>query len=221
MAIKTQYGLQVDAWGALVMDRGSLGKEVEAETIQNVRERRLEGLAISPSPVTLEGREYVAFEQNLGGGGRVATLLRVTPRAKDLEISWRLFEKNIATGVLWGMSQGTLLAVGILLIIVGMGVGVLTGGIGCVLTCPGVVMMGAGMGWWLVGRGKSTASTTNQYDSRALANTVHWALMRALANQGISDQHLQVLRKTSEPELGKLMPTDVVGELTKTPKVGL
>ena len=226
MAIKTKFGLQVDAWGALAMERADLAQKVEKLTTDAVKERGLEGLTISRESVALggafeEAQEYVVFEQDLGGGGRAATLLRVAPRGKDLDISWRLFEKNVATGILWGMSQGTLLSVGALLSIVGVGSGLLTGGVGCVLACPGVIMIGAGMGWWMVGRKKTTASTTQQFDSRALANTVHWALMKALASNAISNQHVQVLRRTSEEDLGKLMPTDVLDEIIKTPKVDI
>ena len=221
MAVKTEYGLQVDAWGALVMDRGDLAEEVEELTIQNLKERELENLTITKAEIRLGGpaREHVVVGQDLGGGGEATTLLRVVRRAKDLELSWRLFERNVSKVTLWGMSQGTLIVVGS--IFTAAGVLSVAFGIGLCPLAIGVPLLGVGLGWWTIGRKKTTAGTTEQFASRALANTVHWALMKALASKGIASQHLQVLQPATEPGLGKLMPTDMIDELAGTSKLRL
>jgi hypothetical protein len=221
MAVRTRFGLQVDAWGALVMEKAELAEEVEKLTIEYVKDRELEGLAIAKGSVDLGGgsREYVAIEQNMGGGGRAAALLRIASRGKDLDISWRLFEKNVTKSVVWGMSQGTLLVLGTLTSIVGLGVLPLYGA-GLCLLIPGIVMIGASFGWWRVGRSKTTASTVEQFESRALAQMVHWSLMKAMASNGISSAQVQVLQQANTSGLAKLMPTDLVDELTDKPKLG-
>ena len=223
MAVKTKYGLQVDAWGALVMDRGNLAKDIEQLTIENLRDRELENLTITREVISLGGfvgpaLEHVVVEQDLGGGGRATTLLRIVPRVKDLDLSWRLFERNVNTAQSWGVSQGTLVTVGSLLTAAGVLSVVL--GVGLCLLAIGVPILGLGLGWWGVARKKTTAGTTDQFASRALANTVHWSLMKALASKGVANQHLQVLQQTAEPGLGRLMPTDLIDELTSIPKIG-
>ena len=222
MAVKTKFGLQVDAWGALLMDRAELAEEVEKLTIETIEDRGLEGLTIGRDSINLGGgyREYVTVEQNLGGGGRATALLRAAARGKDMDISWRLFERNVGKAVMWGMSQGVLLFLGLLSIIVGLGVIPLTGGAGLCIFIPGVVMVGASFGWWRVGRKKTTAGTVEQFESRALAQIVHWCLMKVLASKGVSSQGLQVLQEASTSGLAKLGPTDLVDELTNAPKIG-
>ena len=221
MAVTTEYGMQVDAWGALVMDRANLAEELEKLTIQNLKERELEKVTITKTEVRLGGTalEHVVVEQDLGGGGRATTLLRIVPRAKDLDLSWRLFERNLKKMMVWGMSQHSLITAGIGFIIAGLFTAIF--GFGLCFVPVGIVLLGVGLGWWTVGRKKTTAGTTEQFASRALANTVHWALMKALASKGIASQHLQVLQPATEPGLGKLMPTDMIDELAGTSKLSL
>jgi hypothetical protein len=65
--------------------------------------------------------------------------------------------------------------------------------LGC-LAIPGIVMFGAGLGWWKVGQKQTTADAYQQMDSRVLVQSVHYALMKALVRKGIGKDELHLLQ---------------------------
>ena len=117
-------GMQVDAWGAFVPERADMADKIKEELLKEVEKRGLENLTISTQELgvgtswqalTGEKREHIVFEQGLGRGAAAAFALRVAPRGtNDLEISWRLFEGNLAKSIATGTSQTVLVVFGIL-----------------------------------------------------------------------------------------------------------
>lgn len=208
--MQTQYGLQVDAWGTLIMERAPLRDALEAQVIQNMQERGLENFSFSKETVALDSfgaREHVIFNQGLGSGGKATVAMRIFPRSdKDLEISWRLFEKNTVKGVGQSAGQWLLILLGIGFVLVGIPLSLV--GVGLIGVCMGIGLIGLGMGWWGTTRNKTTASAFQQFDSRALAQTLDYALMRALSQLGVSAQELRILRQASTAGMGNLKPTD-------------
>ena len=217
--MKIAYGLQVDAWGALVMNKGDLADELKEMTISTVEERGLEELKITEESVSLDGRStedarpHVIFQQDLSQGGLATVALRLARKgAQDLEISWRLFEKNVRTEMAWGLSQGALVFWG--LVFLGAGILGSVVGIGLCFLPVGLVLLGAGLGWWRLGKKKTSASTYQQFDSRGLVQMVDYALMKALSSKGVAAQELRVLQEATISGLGKLAKTDAVDDLT-------
>jgi len=215
--MKTAYGLQVDAWGALVIGKGDLADELKRLVVTGVQARGLERLRVSEERVALdsssEARDHVIFRQDVGQGGLVTVALRIAKKGKeDLEISWRLFEKNIRTEQFWGLSQATLITLGLALI----GAGIIMipfGGMGFCGIPLGLFFLGMGLGWWRLGKSKTTASTYQQFDSRSLVQIVDYALMRALASKGVTAQELRVLQQANMSGLGNLAKTDITKDL--------
>lgn len=208
--MQTKYGLQVDAWGALLMERAPLRDALEAKVIENMKARGLQNFEAFRETVSLDSfgaREHVIFEQRLGGGGAATAALRIFPNnQKDLEISWRLFEKNTVKGVGQGLGQTTLIVLGIGFILVGIPLSLF--GVGLLGVCIGIGLIGMGLGWWGTSRNKTTASAFQQFDSRALAQTLDYALMRALSELGVTTQELRILRQSSAAGMGNLKPTN-------------
>jgi len=205
-------GVQVDAWGAFVPNRGDMVEELKKGVVKAVKERGIGnikitdgGLAVGGTVESLVGerREYTFFQQKLGGGTSSTLALRVAPRGvHDLELSWRLLESNPAKSAFLGLSQGATIFVGF---VIGAA-GVLTIPIGaglCVLPL-GLFIMGMGFGWWGFSRGKTRASTHQQLDSRALVQTVDFCLMSELERLGVSADELRVLRASQTEGVGKL-----------------
>jgi hypothetical protein len=215
--MKTAYGLQVDAWGALIIGKGALVDELKQLLLAGVQERGLERLRITEEKIALdslsEAREHIIFQQDLGQGGLATVALRIARKGKeDLEISWRLFEKNVRTELFWGLSQGALIYLG--LIFIGAGIIMIPfGGMGLCGIPFGLFLLGTGLGWWKLGKSKTTASTYQQFDTRSLVQIVDYALMRALASKGVTAQELRVLQRANMSGLGNLAKTDLTTDL--------
>src|SRR5712692_7679754 len=121
----TAYGVQSDAWGALIPERASLVSQLEQGVHDRMDAKGLPKLHYGKQQVALEGsreaREHMIFSQDLGGGGWATVALRIAQRgAQDLEVSWRLFEKNTATSLVQAGGQTSLTILGILFICVGI-----------------------------------------------------------------------------------------------------
>jgi hypothetical protein len=201
------FGVQVDAWGALLMGRGNLASQIEEETIKNVESKGLEGLKVEKRDVALEGmgeaREHVVFSQSLPRAGVATVAMRVAQKgAEDLELSWRLFETNVIKSAGQAGSQGLLLLLGIGFIVVGIPLSIF--GVGLIGVCLGVICLLMAFFLWVTSRGKTTASAFGQFDSRVLAQNVDYALMKALASSGVAAQELRVLQKGNMGGLGNL-----------------
>lgn len=221
MPVQTQYGVQVDAWGALLMGRGKMGPQVEQETVKNMEARGLDGLKVKTDRVALEGggesRQHTIFSQSLPRGGVATVALRVAQKgAEDLELSWRLFEKNVVGSAGRGIGLSTLLFLGIGFIVVGIPLSAL--GVGLIGVCLGGIFLVIALFVWLTGRGKTMATTYGQFDSRALAQNVDYALMKALGAEGVAAQELRVLQQANMGGLGNLAPFSLIDQI-KPPKL--
>lgn len=208
--MKSQYGLQVDAWGALVMGRASLVAEIEELVISNVEERGVENLTVSKNQVSLDGarQEHVVFERDLSKGGRAAVALRVVQQGdEDMVISWRLFEKNVHKERTWGCAYQALIVGG--LIVTLSGAIALAVAVGACILPVGMTALGIGLVWWKVSDQLTTASAVEQFESRVLSQTVDWALMRALQSKKVAKQEFRVLQQASQSGLGRLEATRI------------
>ncbi len=207
-------GLQVDAWGALVPGRADLAEAIKEALVKEVENRGLEDLTTSTEDLGVgtaaqalvgEKREHLVFEQKLGSGAVASVALRAAPRGQhDLELSWRLMERNLTKSLFAGMSQGTLVTVGILWTLLSLALTPL--GVGFCTIIFGPIMIGMGMGWWGQDRGKSRATSYQQLDSRALAQAVDYSLMVTLEELGVSSDELRVLEAAQMDGIGKLGP---------------
>lgn len=207
-------GLQVDAWGAYVPERANVAEKIREGVAKEVESRGVEDLTISMQDLgvgttwqalTGEKREHIVFEQKLGVGAAAAVALRIAPRGtQDLEISWRLFEGNVAKGVLEGVSQTTLIVFGVLWTL--MSIALMPLGVGFCTIIIGPIIMGFGLGWWGSNRGKTKATTYQQLDSRTLAQTVDFCLMKTLEGVGITNEELRVIKAAQMDGIGKLRP---------------
>jgi len=207
----TSLGRQVDAWGAFIPGRAGLCDELKEKVKASMQNRGIKDLSITEAGMKAGGstipvgefREHIIIEQKLSVGGTATVALRVAPRGtEDLELSWRLMEKNWATWLLATLGQTGLIVIGLLwifisLILIPIGVGV------CMLI-PGVAMIGVAFGWWGVNKTKSQATTYEQFDSRVLAQTVDYCLMSALDELGVTAAELRVLQKAQMGGIGQL-----------------
>jgi hypothetical protein len=208
-------GLQVDAWGAFIPNRAALVDQIKASLVQEVQSRGIEDLEVTTQnlgvgttwqALTGEKREHIVFEQKLGVGAAAAMAVRVAPRGtQDLEISWRLFEGNVAKGILEGVSQTTLIVVGVLWTL--LSIALMPLGVGFCTVIIGPVIMGFGFGWWGAKRGKTKATSYQQLDSRALAQAVDFSLMTCLEKLGVTAEELRVLKAAQMEGIGKLVPS--------------
>ena len=234
--MRTYYGFQVDAWGALLMDRASQGGKLEREFEEKLQARGIENLSITKEVVIIdddkgmlwtgpetvrrlrekgnknEGREHLVVTKDLGEGDLAKLALRIAPHGKnDLEISWRLFEENPKKDKLSRFSQEAQINIGLGIALAG--VCSIPFGFGILLVPAGIAVFGAGKGWWSLGRKKSSASTYHQFDAMALAQTADFVLMRVLADNNVSAADLRVIKKSSTEGIGQLMKTDPMNEM--------
>lgn len=205
-------GLQVDAWGAFVPERADMADKIKEELLKEVEKRGLENLTVSTQELgvgttwqalTGEKREHLVFEQGLGRGAAAAFALRVAPRGtNDLEISWRLFEGNLAKSIATGTSQTVLVVFGILWTLIS--VVLMPIGVGFCTVIIGPIIMGFGLGWWGKNKGKTNVTTYQQLDSRSLAQAVDFSLMTALETLGITKEEVRVLKAAQMDGIGRL-----------------
>ena len=206
--------MQVDAWAAFVPDRGDLIDQIKEGVVKEVEKRGIPNLTISTQELGVgtttqalvgEKREHLVFDQKLGGGTAANVALRVAPRGtQDVELSWRLFESNVAKSIFEGMSQGTIVTIGVLWTLLSMAL--MPIGVGFCTVIIGPIIIGIGMGWWGKNRGKTKATTYQQLDSRALAQAVDYSLMKTLEELGVSGHELRVLQAAQMDGIGKLGP---------------
>jgi hypothetical protein len=202
--------IQVDAWSAFVPDRGSLQKGIKEGVIKKVSERGIPKLEIKEGSLdlrkhnldpwfrTAEPRDYLFFVQHLGKTASIVFALRIAKRGMmDLELSWRLFEGNIAMNMLKTLGSGSKVYFGI----------AVAGA--AILAAP--IMLPVGLGLMLSGsRGlnkNKTArnlTTEQQLDSRILAQTIDFCLMKQLEELGISGDEVRVLEASHMEGIGRL-----------------
>jgi hypothetical protein len=205
-------GIQVDAWGALVPDRAELIDDVKKDLVKEVEERGIENLKITTVDLGIgssaealigEKREHLLFEQKLGGGAVASVAMRIAPRGKnDMEISWRLMENNAAKAIVSSTTQWGLVIFGAAWSLLSLALMPL--GIGFCTFIIGPIIMGWGLGWWGVEKGKTRATTYQQLDSRALVQAIDYSLMKTLENHGVSKDELRVLLAAQTEGIGKL-----------------
>ena len=197
--VSTKYGKQVDAWAALVMDRANLGQVIERDVVKFLQSRGLEGLNIYRDKVSLDGiwggsQENLIIYQNLGKGMHTTVILYMAEwGANDLEIAWRLFEKNTNMAMIWGMSQATLLVVGLGLVALAVLFSFMQLYVLDFLTCGlGVVFVTIAASWWFMElQNRAAIVSTDENKSHVLGNIVDWALRQALVNNGINLNELR------------------------------
>jgi hypothetical protein len=216
---RSKYGLQVDAWGAFIPDRGYLEIELQDRVTRKMQAKGLGGLAIKREKLKLgdpvsvgggwEAREHIVFVQNLRNGGKATLALRIAKRGvDDLEISWRLSERNILTA--WFRVCGPFFSVLLICLVMGLLLSSTRDTISglCVLFFGLLMMLGvltrglSGLGKLLMGG--PTASTYQQFDTRVLAVTVDHALMLSLEEVGVEPRELRVLRQAQIEGIGRL-----------------
>ena len=204
-------GSQVDAWGAFIPGKASITEELKKKVVEAMQKRGLQNFSIRDADMNLggvaasmaENRQHILFEQGLGRGGTATVALRIAPRgAEDMEISWRLMEKNWASWLIATLGQTGLTIFGILWIILSLAM--IPIGIGVCMIIPGIAMLGVAFGWWGVSRSKSQATTYQQFDSRVLAQTVDYCLMVSLEELGVTADELRVLQNAQMGGIGKL-----------------
>jgi len=204
--------MQVDAWGAFVPERADLVDKIKEEVVKEVEKRGMENLTISTQDLgigtswqalTGEKREHLVFEQALGRGAAANFALRIAPRGtNDLELSWRLFEGNLAKSVASGTGQTVLVVFGILWTL--MSIALMPLGVGFCTVIIGPIIMGFGLGWWGKNRGKTNVTTYQQLDSRSLAQAIDYSLMITLENLGVTKDEIRVLKAAQMEGIGKL-----------------
>ena len=216
---RSKYGLQVDAWGAFIPDRGYLEVELQDRVARKMQAKGLGGLTIKREKLKLgdpvsvgggwEAREHIVFVQNLRNGGKATLALRIAKRGvDDLEISWRLSERNILTE--WLRACGPFFSVLLIFLVMVLllfstrdifsGFCVLIFGL---LMMLGVLIRGLS-GLVKLLKGGPTASTYQQFDTRVLAVTVDHALMVSLDEVGVEPREVRVLRQAQIEGIGRL-----------------
>ncbi|NOH04950.1 MAG: hypothetical protein HND47_24750 [Chloroflexi bacterium] len=218
--VKMISGVQVDAWSAFVAERGDLIEPLRQGVIQEVTDRKLQGLSITQGGLSMsgktvsmfgEGREYLFFKQNLENSSANAVVaLRMALRgASDLEISWRLIESNPAKTVVMGMSQGAAVLLGIWIALC-IGLPLIPIGVGVFIIGFGVWLMGIGLGWWKYSQNKSRLTTEQMLDSRVLAQTVDYCLMKQLEKLGVAANELRILQAAQMEGIGTIAQTKIL-----------
>jgi hypothetical protein len=205
-------GLQVDAWGAFIPERGDLVDQIKENIVKEVESRGLENVTVSTielgvgtswQALTGEKREHIVFEQKLGRGAAADFALRVAVRGtNDLELSWRLFEGNMPKKIVEGTSQTALVVFGILWTL--MSIALMPLGAGFCTVIIGPIIIGFGMGWWGKNRGKTNVTTFQQLDSRSLAQAIDYSLMKTLEDLGVSKEEIRVLKAAQMEGIGRL-----------------
>jgi hypothetical protein len=227
--IKSSYGLQVDAWGALLPDRASSEGSLLTDVGDALIEREIPNLTVTKEMVVfnetlglgglfggkvsevVKPREHLVIRQDLGDGGWATVALRVAQRGKDLEVSWRLFELNEKVAAAWRAAQMSLIIGGFAVFCIGIPFLVI--GIGLVMDTIAPLMIAYGTGWWYMSRNRTTATTFQQFDSRVLAATVDYCLMTQLAKQGVTTHELRIIRGEQITGLGNLVATEPLQEM--------
>ncbi len=208
-------GVQVDAWGAFVPGRGNLIDQLRAGVVTAMRERQLPNLEVNTGEMAMstntigsflgEKREYIFFNQKFGMSANATLALRIASRgAEDLELSWRLLESNPAKSLFLGLSQGTLVYLGVA--VAGAGILLSFVGIGLCVFPFGIFMIGSGLGWWKGSSNKSRLTADQMLDARVLAQTVDYCLMKELERLGVSASELKVLQAAQLEGIGNLGP---------------
>lgn len=208
-------GVQVDAWGAFVPNRGNIIEQLRQGIVDEVKNRGLPNLEINTGEMAIsnntigailgEKREYIFFNQKLGMSANATLALRIAPRGThDLELSWKLLESNPAASIFMGLSQGALVYVGLAVTLAGLGL-MITGG-GLCITPFGIWIMGMGFGWWGMSKNKSRLTADQMLDARVLAQTVDFCLMAQLEKLGVSADELKVLQAAQMQGIGNLGP---------------
>ncbi len=222
MPVKTGYGMQADAWGAVIFDHAQDCDTIEQSTIANIKARGWDNVTAQKGPLMLEGvlQDHVIVEQDLGNGGRATVAVRVAKQGNnDLEVGWRVFEKNVKAAWWSGMSQGMLIFWGGMFCLAGCVT--IEIGLGIIPLIIGVPMLLTGLGWWKVDQQKPNTNVVEQVGSRKLAGMVDTALMKAISEAGVSTSEMRVLQRSSTEGMGRLARTDVLDELTGKPKLEL
>lgn len=208
-------GVQVDAWGAFVPGRGNLIDQLRTGVTEAMRERQLPNLEINTGEMAMstntigsflgEKREYIFFNQKFGISANATLALRIARRgAEDLELSWRLLESDPAKSLFLGLSQGTLVFLGI--VVAGAGLILSIVGIGLFMLPLGIFMIGSGLGWWGAAKNKSRLTADQMLDARVLTQTVDYCLMKELEKLGVSASELRVLQAARLEGIGNLGP---------------
>jgi len=208
-------GIQADAWGAFVPNRGNIAPELRKGVINEVEARGLPNLDVLVGELAIgnnalemmvgEKREYVCFSQKLGASANATLALRIAPKgAQDLELSWRLLESNTSKTAILGLSQLLLIFLGLFVIVVGLIL--IVAGAGACLVPVGIWMVGSGLGWWGSSRNKSHLTAHEMFDSRVLAQTVDYCLMAQLEKFGVSAEELKILQAAQMQGIGNLGP---------------
>src|SRR5688572_22568718 len=95
--MRSKYGLQVDAWGAYIPDKGDLEDGLEEAVGVAVMERELNGVSVFPehigfeevfrymwitlsNPSSAQARKHLIVRENLGNGGWATIAMRVERR---------------------------------------------------------------------------------------------------------------------------------------------
>jgi hypothetical protein len=205
--------LQVDAWGALVFGAGAAADTIKQKVIEGVEaaglgiEQTEEYLAMNDPLIVLGGQQqlpYIVFKQSLGSGSVARLALRIAPRGNnDLELAWRLTERNRTTEFLWLGVSSIEWWFGLIFLIVGLITGV---GIFCFGPLA-IYLFGRAAGWWGAKKRKTTLSTYAQVQSRMLAVTVDGVLMRALDHVGVEPHQLREALAANTQGIGRLGAT--------------
>jgi hypothetical protein len=195
---------------------GNLEGDLQDRVVLKMRAKGLNGLTITREQLRFqdsmfiggaaEARLHGVFTQRLGNGAKAVVAVRIARMgAQDLEISWRLFERNERTEwnqtflpfagafavligtVLAGLNSRGSLADGsilysLLLMIIGLGLVVLL-----------LLVSLHGFSKKIVGR--PTTSTYQQHDTLVLGETVRHILLLSLGELGVQPHELIIVRQ--------------------------
>ena len=202
-------GVQVDAWGALVMNKGDLAQSnaVLYGTMDALARREVVNLAFDVGGLQIgdhvTNRPHVFIYQKLPEtSSEAVVVLRVADRGPDLEISWRLNENNPKRANNYKKWGNRFVSWGIVWLVVGLAL--LIVGIGALIELVAVPMIGFGLLLQRIPQRQTLVSLYDQFDSRALAVTVHYCLMQALGALGVDQDDLLLLREYDKQGLAKL-----------------
>ena len=212
---KTNYGPQVDAWGAYVPMQGHLETDLQDRVIRKMKAKGLIGLNVIEQKLRFHdpsftggggaAQEHIIFIQDLGNGGKAAFALRIARRGlQDLGISWHLFERNARAEQY--RAGCPIAAVPIILFLMGL----------LVLSSPGnffdasilydflvmiiclsvaLVLLVFGLfGVVRMTKGASSVSTNQHIETLILGETVCHALMLSLQELGVDRTEVRVVQ---------------------------
>ena len=202
-------GVQVDAWGALVMNKGGLAQsnDVLYGTMDALAKRQLVNLAFDVGGLQIgdhvTNRPHVFIYQKLPETSNEAVVvLRVAERGPDLEVSWRLNENNPKRANNYRKWGNRFVGWSIVWLIVGIALMIV--GVGFIIEAVAIPMLGFGLVLQRIPQRQTLVSLYDQFDSRALAVTVHYCLMQALGALGVDQDDLLLLREYDKQGLAKL-----------------